>query len=172
MLQARRNSRSTQSLQTISRHVGAKVLFNLCAGFLFLSLIPVASAQTCACVSGEPKFAALPAEAATSELNLASLPSVASIGAKTDITVFLQPGVPKQLQLAALRQTWTTDPAIRDFKGLVENDYDWDFDGPNSVPGFGPLGPEIDVNRMIARMTDTPARVASLTRFGFRPASN
>jgi hypothetical protein len=169
MLQARRNNRSTQSVQTNSWNVGTKVIFNLCAGFLFLSLIPVASAQTCACVSGETKVAALPPEPTTSELNLAALPSIASIDATTDITAFLQPGVPKPLQLAALRRTWTTDPAIRDFKGLVENH--WDFESPNSVPGFGPLGPEIDIDQMIARIIGIPPRVAALTRSGSRSSN-
>src|SRR5579872_7095863 len=45
----------------------------------------------------------------------ASLPSIESIGANTDVTAFLRPGVPPELTRAALRRAWSSDPAIRDF---------------------------------------------------------
>ena len=54
--------------------------------------------------------------------DLASLPSLESIGADTDISLFMKPGVPAALRHAALRRAWTSDPAIRDFRGLQEND--------------------------------------------------
>lgn len=72
-----------------------------------------------------------------SEVDLASLPSIDSITAMTDITAFLREGVPRELTSAALRRAWTADPAIRDFVGLAENA--WDFNDPNAMPGFGPL---------------------------------
>jgi len=78
----------------------------------------------------------------------ASLPSLDSIGAQTDIRAFLQADVPPDLVRAALRRAWTADPAIRNFKGLQEND--WDFNDPNSMFGFGELGPDFDVKRMLA----------------------
>ena len=53
--------------------------------------------------------------------DIASLPSIESIGANTDVTAFLRPGVPADLTRAALRRAWSSDPAIRDFVGLVEN---------------------------------------------------
>jgi len=85
----------------------------------------------------------------------ASLPSLDSIGAQTDIRAFLQPGVPGELRLAALRRAWTMDPAIRDYKGLAEND--WDFTKPNSMMGFGELDPSIDIKKMLAQIFgDTP----------------
>ncbi|WP_027535059.1 DUF3306 domain-containing protein [Bradyrhizobium sp. WSM3983] len=71
------------------------------------------------------------------EVDLASLPSIDSITAMTDITVFLREGIPRELTRAALRRAWTADPAIRDFVGLAENA--WDFNDPNAMPGFGPL---------------------------------
>jgi hypothetical protein len=71
--------------------------------------------------------------------DLASLPSIESIDAKTDVTAFLRPGVPPELSRAALRRAWSTDPAIRDFVGLVENG--WDFNDPNAMPGFGTITP-------------------------------
>jgi len=69
----------------------------------------------------------------------ASLPPVESIGADTDVTAFLRPGVPPELTRAALRRAWSADPAIRDFVGLVENG--WDFNDPQAMSGFGPIDP-------------------------------
>ena len=85
----------------------------------------------------------------------ASLPSLDSIGAETDITAFLKAGVPGDLRLAALRRAWVTDPAIRDFKGLAEND--WDFTVPNETMGFGEIDPGLDMKKMLADVFgDTP----------------
>jgi hypothetical protein len=69
----------------------------------------------------------------------ASLPSIESIAANTDIIGFLRAGVPAELTRAALRKAWASDPAIRDFIGIAENQ--WDFNDPNAIPGFGPLAP-------------------------------
>ncbi len=65
---------------------------------------------------------------------VAQLPPIEEITAATDIRAFLAPGVPTELRLAALRRAWSTDPAIRDFIGLAENQ--WDFNAPDGVPGF------------------------------------
>src|SRR4051812_15806900 len=67
----------------------------------------------------------------------ASLPSLQSITAGTDIRLFLGSRVPVELTKAALRRTWITDPAIRDFIGIAENQ--WDFNDPTAMPGFEPL---------------------------------
>ncbi|MGZ5805258.1 MAG: DUF3306 domain-containing protein [Xanthobacteraceae bacterium] len=75
--------------------------------------------------------------AAVERFDLASLPSVEAIAADTDVRGFLQSGVPAELTRAALRRAWTSDPAIRDFVGIAENQ--WDFNDPNAIPGFGPL---------------------------------
>jgi hypothetical protein len=69
--------------------------------------------------------------------DLASLPSIESITGDTDISGFLRSGVPGELARAALRRVWASDPAIRDFIGIAENQ--WDFNDPNAIPGFGPL---------------------------------
>lgn len=76
-------------------------------------------------------------EEAPAPFDPASLPSLDSIDATTDIRSFLQPGVPASLRNAALRRVWTADPAIRDYIGLSE--YSWDFNVPNEIHGFGPL---------------------------------
>jgi hypothetical protein len=85
--------------------------------------------------------------------DLASLPSIESIDANTDVTAFLRPGVPPELSRAALRRAWSTDPAIRDFVGLVENG--WDFNDPNAMPGFGPITPS-EVVRLAAHLFGEP----------------
>jgi hypothetical protein len=89
----------------------------------------------------------------------ASLPSIESIAAGTDVIAFLRAGVPAELTRAALRRAWTTDPAIRDFIGIAENQ--WDFNDPNAIPGFGPLGPTesgIDVLAQISRRLECSQR--------------
>jgi len=76
--------------------------------------------------------------ATTDELfDPAGLPSIEAITANTDIRGFLQSRVPIELTRAALRQAWARDPAIRDFIGVAENQ--WDFNDPDSIPGFGSL---------------------------------
>ncbi len=82
------------------------------------------------------------------EFDIASLPSLESIGATSDIRAFLQRGVPATLTRAALRRAWSSDPAIRDFVGLSENS--WDFNAPDSIPGFGSLDAD-EVRQMAAR---------------------
>lgn len=84
------------------------------------------------------------------EFDLASLPSLDSITAATDVRAFLSPGVPKELARAALRRAWLADPAIRNFKGLAE--YDWDFTDPNAMVGFGPLEPGYDIQKLVAQI--------------------
>ena len=81
--------------------------------------------------------------------DLTQLPSIDSIGANTDVTAFLRPGVPSELTRAALRRAWSSDPAIRDFIGLVENG--WDFNDPSAMSGFGPISPE-EVARLTAQI--------------------
>jgi hypothetical protein len=67
----------------------------------------------------------------------ASLPTIESIVADSDIRQFLQAQVPEELTRAALRSAWTADPAIRDFVGIAENQ--WDFNDHAAMAGFGPL---------------------------------
>ena len=79
----------------------------------------------------------------------ASLPSIESITGSSDIRAFLQKGVPAELTKAALRRVWTTDPAIRDFIGIAENQ--WDFTDPTAMPGFGPLEATDNVRELVAQ---------------------
>jgi hypothetical protein len=79
----------------------------------------------------------------------AALPPIDSIVAGSDIRAFLQKGVPAELTKAALRRAWTSDPAIRDFIGIAENQ--WDFTDPAAIPGFGPLEATGDLPQLIAQ---------------------
>ena len=81
----------------------------------------------------------------------ASLPPVESITAGTDIRDFLKPGVPVSLSRAALRRAWISDPAIRDFIEIAENQGDFT---NNSIPGFGPIDPG-DVPRLLAQIINS-----------------
>src|ERR1700736_281443 len=96
--------------------------------------------------------------------DLASLPSIDAITAHTDISMFLRSGVPAELTLAALRRAWVSDPVIRDFIGIAENQ--WDFTNPTTIPGFGPLYETGDKVGLVAQTVPTPDR--SLDEFSAR----
>ncbi len=87
-------------------------------------------------------------EPAKAVFDPASLPPLESITAASDVRAFLAPGVPEELTRAALRRAWHTDPAIRDFVGLAENQ--WDFTAPDGAPGFGALRFTPELRRMVA----------------------
>jgi Protein of unknown function (DUF3306) len=95
-------------------------------------------------VASAPKTAQLP------KLDVESLPPIESISAETDITAFMRTGVPEALKRAALRRAWSSDPAIRDFVEVNEN-Y-WDAAGPDGIPGFGDVNPNLDVKRMVSEL--------------------
>lgn len=91
------------------------------------------------------------AASSAKEFDISSLPPIESIGAGTDITAFMQPGVPGALRHAALRRAWAADPAIRNFVGLNENYWN-DAAGAAAAPGFGDLDPGVDVKRMVSEL--------------------
>jgi hypothetical protein len=83
--------------------------------------------------------------------DLSTLPPIESITSATDIRAFLQKGVPAELTRAALRRAWTADPAIRDFIGIAENQYD--FATGSDIPGFGSLDvPAEEVRKLVAQV--------------------
>jgi Protein of unknown function (DUF3306) len=90
----------------------------------------------------------------------ASLPSIGSITADTDIVAFLKSGVPTKLTRAALRQAWTSDPAIRDFIGIADNQ--WDFNDPNGISGFGRLDSAESGVTFLAQLSSTPGEMPDL----------
>lgn len=100
-----------------------------------------------------PKQEAEKPETPTEPLNLANLPSIESLTSESDMSVFLQSGVPTDIVRAALHSAWRVDPAIRDFVGIAESQ--WDFNDPAAMPGFGPLDPT-EQAQSVARRSATP----------------
>ena len=76
------------------------------------------------------------------------LPPIDDITIDTDIRAFLNNRVPAELTRAALRRAWTSDPAIRDFVGIAENQ--WDFNDRTAISGFGPL---LEIDEIPALLT-------------------
>jgi hypothetical protein len=111
----------------------------------------------------QPEIAAV----ADAPFDPASLPSIDAIGIDTDIRGFLQSRVPAELTRAALRQAWASDPAIRDFIGIAENQ--WDFNDPDAIPGFGPLPEGYDVSGLSSQALGGGDRLAEM--FPDMPAS-
>jgi hypothetical protein len=95
----------------------------------------------------EPSSPPAPTGGESADVAPASLPAVESITGESDIRQFLQSGVPTELVRAALRAAWSTDPAIRDFVGIAESQ--WDFNDPNAMPGFAPLAPMQSVQSVV-----------------------
>lgn len=83
------------------------------------------------------------------EIDPATLPSIESLTIESDFSQFLRPGVPTLLRNAALRRMWSLDPAIRDYIGPV--DYQWDFNTPGGLP-FGFANELVgDVSKLLAQ---------------------
>jgi hypothetical protein len=64
------------------------------------------------------------------------------------------------LMQAALRRVWASDPAIRDFVGIAENQ--WDFNDPTAIPGFGPLLESENVPDLLAQALGQHDRSAGM----------
>jgi hypothetical protein len=101
-----------------------------------------------------------PDEEVLDEAELARLPPLAEITAKTDLAPFLRKGVPQALKNAALRKMWMLDPAIRDHKDFAV-DYAWDWNTPGGVPGnAGAISGE-SLKRMVDSLNPGPKEPAT-----------
>ncbi len=107
-------------------------------------------------ISGQREDGAIVAE----PFDLASLPPIETITVNTDIRGFLQGRVPVELTRAALRRAWASDPAIRDFIGIAENQ--WDFNDPAAMPGFGPLQESDNLPALLARALGSRESLAAV----------
>src|SRR6202789_232345 len=87
----------------------------------------------------------------------ASLPPIESIVADSDIRQYLHASVPPELTRAALRSAWAADPAIRDFIGIAESQ--WDFNDHHGIPGFGPLEAPDLVARALGSLTNVAQEI-------------
>jgi Protein of unknown function (DUF3306) len=88
------------------------------------------------------------------EFDLSKLTKVEDLTAESDITQFLQKGVPEALQKLALRKMWSLDPQIRDFVEVAENQ--WDFNVPGGIHGlFEEVAEGADVRVWMAQATQS-----------------
>jgi Protein of unknown function (DUF3306) len=78
------------------------------------------------------------------------LPSLDSIVPGGDVSAFFQSHVPEALRTAALRKLWVTDPEIKNFIEMA--DYQWDFNNPDSIPGWSSKIADVDVKRLAERL--------------------
>jgi Protein of unknown function (DUF3306) len=127
-----------------------------------------------------PRPEATPLDAATphavqeaeTPFDVSTLPTLDSITKDSSLSAFMQKGVPDDLKNAALRVMWSADPFIRDDTGPV--DYGWDFNNPESIPGFGAIGNDTDIASMVSdvmgRMPE-PADAALQTQHSDRGAA-
>ena len=94
-----------------------------------------------------------PAEPVAEEepFDLSQLPDLESLTPETDISLFMQKGVPDELRNLALRKMWALDPANRNYVGDAL-DYAWDWNAPGGVPGGGDLGVGFDTAKMVAQI--------------------
>jgi hypothetical protein len=115
-----------------------------------------------------PSTGASPADAAVPDTEAAApeppLPDIDALKPDSDIAAFFRKGVPEELRRRAMRRMWTLDPAIRDFVEMAENQYD--FNAPDSIPGFGTLDPGTDIAKLVAQATgqDLPAEPAAVAQ--------
>ncbi len=92
------------------------------------------------------------------DVDVSKLPKVEELTAESDITAFLQKGVPEALKKLALRRMWSLDPAIRDFVEVAENQ--WDFNAPGGIHGlYQDLAEGTDISVWMAQATQSVARV-------------
>lgn len=78
------------------------------------------------------------------------LPDLDTLDAGSDYSVFLQRGVPAELQRLALQRAWSSDATITEFRGMAE--YAWDFNAPR----YGELWTVDDIAKLIQAVTAPP----------------
>ncbi len=82
-------------------------------------------------------------------IDLSTLPPIEELSVTSDLAPFLRPGIPAALRSAALRRMWSLDPAIRDYIGPVE--YQWDFNTPGGLPNGFAAELVGDVRKLLAQ---------------------
>ena len=95
------------------------------------------------------------------------MPRLEDITPEGSIAQFLHKKVPEALRQAALRHAWTSDPLIRDFIEVAENQYN--FNDPSSIPGWGEIGPDTDMQALLEQATRF---VKTSERVGLRDEPN
>jgi Protein of unknown function (DUF3306) len=83
------------------------------------------------------------------------MPSLDDVLPGGDVSMFLQKHVPDSLRNMALRKAWASDPEISTFIEMAENQ--WDFNNPDSIPGFSSTLEGIDLKAMVERVFNNVA---------------
>jgi Protein of unknown function (DUF3306) len=83
------------------------------------------------------------------------MPSLDDVLPGGDVSMFLQKHVPDSLRNMALRKAWASDPEISSFIEMAENQ--WDFNNPDSIPGFSSSLEGIDIQAMVEKMFNNVA---------------
>lgn len=96
----------------------------------------------------EPTAEPVPAPEMPEAVDPESLPPIDELTEASDFTPFLHKGVPETLRKAALRKLWMTEPSVVNYVPLVE--YAWH----NNEPGFGPLLPTDDVEKLLKQIVE------------------
>jgi hypothetical protein len=106
-----------------------------------------------------------PAEAAASSENNEKtelpLPSLDDVLPGGDVSMFLAKHVPDSLRNMALRKAWASDPEISSFIEIAENQ--WDFNNPDSIPGFSSKLEGFDIKAMVEKMFNNVAPLEEKT---------
>jgi hypothetical protein len=97
------------------------------------------------------------------EIDPSTLPDVDSLEADSDFSVFMQNGVPEELQKRALQRLWRLDPSFGHIDGLLE--YGEDFTGNGLVAeavntvykvGKGMVSDDAEVEPVLPEEDETP----------------
>lgn len=96
----------------------------------------------------EPRPEPAPETEAAEPVDLESLPPIEGLTEASDFTPYLRKGVPEAMRKAALRKLWVTEPSVVNYVPLVE--YAWH----NNEPGFGPLLPTDDVEKLLKQIVE------------------
>lgn len=108
--------------------------------------VPAAVDEAGPAIAEEPAVREVPEP----EFDIASLPSLDTLTAESDISAFLAKGVPTALRNAAMRRMWSFDEALRHPDTLAE--YAWNFNDPNAIVGFGEIGGAVDREAMLRQI--------------------
>jgi Protein of unknown function (DUF3306) len=100
--------------------------------------------------ASQPEPETLPEATSEQPAEELPLPSLDSIVPGSDLTAFFQKHVPEALRTAALRKLWVTDPEIKNFIEMA--DYQWDFNNPDSIPGWSSSIEGVDVKGMLEKV--------------------
>jgi len=105
-------------------------------------------------------------EDAAEEKPQPELPPIESLTAESDYTAFMQPDVPEEMRLAALRKLWTSDPVLSAMDPLDHQNFDFTFPTvPEVVRTAYQVGKGfLDAAEKLAEAEDAPRETPPATK--------